>query len=443
MPRRSRARNLAVWMNGIRVGEWCIESRGTHEFRYDEDWLASADARPISLSMPLQPPDVPYRDELVEGFFDNLLPDAVEIRRRIQARFGAASTSAFDLLAEIGRDCVGAIQLLPPDRKPEGLQTIEGHPLDEQGVAQALHAAVSAAPLGQREEEPFRISIAGAQEKTALLKHDGRWHRPLGSTPSTHIFKLPLGRVGNMQADLSTSVENEWLCSRIVSAYGLPAATCEIGKFEDQGTLIVERFDRRLASAGAYWLRLPQEDMCQATGTPPALRYESDGGPGIAAISKLLLGSRNAAVDRRNFFTAQVAFWMLCATDGHAKNFSVFIEPGGRYSLTPLYDVLSAYPILGTGANQLAPQRAKMAMAVMGKNRHYKWTEIQPRHWLTTAAAVGLDSTVREDIGNLVQRTPQVIREVSSVLPEGFPTHVSETIFDGLSAAATRLAEIG
>jgi serine/threonine-protein kinase HipA len=442
MPRPSKARSLAVWMNGVRVGAWRIDGRGAHEFRYDKDWLVSADVRPISLSMPLQPPDVPYRDQVVEGFFDNLLPDAVEIRRRIQARFGAASTSAFDLLAEIGRDCVGAIQLLPLDQKPEKLQTIESHPLDEQGVAQALRAATSAAPLGQREEEPLRISIAGAQEKTALLKHDGRWHRPLGSTPSTYIFKLPLGRVGNMQADLSTSAENEWLCSRIVSAFGLPAAECEIGEFEGQRTLIVERFDRRLSSTGAYWLRLPQEDMCQATGTPPALKYESDGGPGIDAISRLLLGSRNAAVDRRRFFTAQVVFWMLCATDGHAKNFSVFIEPGGRYSLTPLYDVLSAYPILGTSANQLAPQKAKLAMAVIGKNRHYKWAEILPRHWLTTAAAVGLDATVREDIGHLVQCTPHVINEVSAALPAGFPTNVSGTIFDGLSASAAKLAEI-
>ena len=444
MARRSRARSLAVWMNGERVGEWRIDGRGRHEFRYAEAWLSSADARPISLSMPLQPPDAPYRNELVEDFFDNLLPDTVEIRRRIQTRFGAASTSAFDLLAEIGRDCVGAVQLLPLDREPKGLQTIEGDPLDEQGVADTLRAAISAVPLGQREdEEPFRISIAGAQEKTALLKHDGHWHRPLGTTPSTHIFKLPLGRVGNMQADLSTSVENEWLCSKIVRAYGLPAAQCEIGEFVGQRVLIVERFDRRLSSTGAYWLRLPQEDMCQATGTPAALRYESDGGPGVVEISNLLLGSRNAVIDRRNFLRTQVVFWMLCATDGHAKNFSVFIEPAGRYSLTPLYDVLSAYPILGTGANQLAPQKTKMAMAAMGKNKHYKWVEILPRHWLSTAAAVGVDSTIKADIADLVARTPDVIREVSSVLPEHFPRKVSETIFEGLSAAATRLAEIG
>jgi serine/threonine-protein kinase HipA len=297
--------------------------------------------------MPLQPPDVPYRGSLVEAFFDNLLPDSTDIRRRVQAQFGAASTSAFDLLAEIGRDCVGAVQLLPAGQAPDKVQRIRGEPLSEAGVAAAIRSVVSAVPLGQREEEPFRISLAGAQEKTALLWHEGQWHRPSGATPTTHIFKLPLGRVGNMQADLSTSVENEWLCSQIVREFGIPVADCEIADFEDQHILIVQRFDRKLARNGRCWLRLPQEDMCQATGTPPAQRYEFDGGPGIADICSLLLGSRQATRDRRNFFKAQVLFWMLCAIDGHGKNFSVSIEPLGRYSLTPLYDVLSAYPILG------------------------------------------------------------------------------------------------
>jgi serine/threonine-protein kinase HipA len=245
-----------------------------------------------------------------------------------------------------------------------------------------------------------------------------------------------------MQADLSTSVENEWLCAQIVREFGLPVAECEIGDFEDQHVLIVKRFDRKLSRNGQWWLRLPQEDMCQATGTPPGQRYESDGGPGIADISSLLLGSRQAQRDRRNFFKAQVLFWMLCAIDGHAKNFSLFIEPHGRYTLTPLYDVMSAYPILGKSANRLAPQKARMAMAVTGKNRHYQWMEIQPRHWLTTAASVGLDSTVHEDLHNLVSQAAKVVDSVSELLPAGFPEHVASPALEGVLESANRLAEL-
>jgi serine/threonine-protein kinase HipA len=429
-------------MNSEEVGTWTIDARGQHEFRYENTWVDAAAARPVSLSMPLRPPSEPYRGSLVESFFDNLLPDSVEIRRRIQTRFGAASASAFDLLFEVGRDCVGAVQLLPPAQPPENVKQIDAQPLDDVGVADALRSATSSSPLGQRDDDAFRISIAGAQEKSAFLWHQDQWHRPSGATPTTHIFKLPLGRVGNMQADLSTSVENEWLCLQIVREFGLPAANCQIADFADQHVLIVERFDRRLASDKKWWIRLPQEDMCQATGTPPAMRYESDGGPGIVAISTLLLGSRQAVTDRRTFFKAQVIFWMLCATDGHAKNFSVFVEPYGRFSLTPIYDVISAYPILGGNKNQLAPQKASMAMAARGKNRHYKWSEILPRHWVSTAADVGLDATAEEDILELASQAPGVVERVSAMLPPDFPDAVSDPIFEGILRSAKRLSEL-
>jgi serine/threonine-protein kinase HipA len=429
-------------MNGEHAGNWTINAQGQHEFRYKQAWIEADGTRPLSLSMPLQPPDAPYRGDLVESFFDNLLPDSIDIRRRVQARFGAASTSAFDLLFEVGRDCVGAVQLLPPDQPCENIRQIDGEALDEQGVADELRSATSSAPLGRRDDDTFRISIAGAQEKSALLFHQNQWHRPSGATPTTHIFKLPLGRVGNMQADLSTSVENEWICRQIVHAFGIPAANCQIADFADQHVLIVERFDRRLARDKTWWIRLPQEDMCQATGTPPAVRYEADGGPGITDIATLLLGSRNAIVDRRTFFKTQVLFWMLCATDGHAKNFSVFIEPHGRFSLTPSYDVISAYPILGGSKNQLAPQKAKLAMAVRGKNRHYTWAEIQARHWISMAKEIGLEATAEEDILHMADGAETVAETVSEMLPRGFPAEVSVPILDGLLGSANKLADL-
>jgi serine/threonine-protein kinase HipA len=135
--------------------------------------------------------------------------------------------------------------------------------------------------LGQHDnDEDLRLSIAGAQEKTALLRHEGLWLLPHGSTPTTHIFKLPLGLVGHMQADMRTSVENEWLCSKIMKAYEIPIAQCEIEHFEDQKALVVERFDRTPSSDGSWIIRRPQEDMCQATGTSPLHKYQSDGGKG-------------------------------------------------------------------------------------------------------------------------------------------------------------------
>ena len=225
MGRKSRARALSVWVNGKLAGEWRIPARGETEFQYDATWVESEEGRPLSLSLPLSLDKGSIKGRPVEYYFDNLLPDADPIRKRLQDRFHTASRNAFDLLAAIGRDCVGAVQLLPPGEQPKDVHAIDAAPLSEAEVERALIQTVSPPSFASHPaDDDFRISIAGAQEKTAFLHHDGKWCRPLGATPTTHIFKLPLGLVGGMQADMRTSVENEWLCARILRAYGLPVA---------------------------------------------------------------------------------------------------------------------------------------------------------------------------------------------------------------------------
>ncbi|HEY0334531.1 MAG TPA: type II toxin-antitoxin system HipA family toxin [Stenotrophomonas sp.] len=430
---------LQVWMNGEPVATWREDSQGAR-LTYADTWTNSPQSRPISLSLPLLPDAQSHRGAVVTNYFDNLLPDNDNIRRRMRDRFSTASTQTFALLNAVGRDCVGAIQLLPPGRFPEGLQAIAGHALDEGGVA-ALLRGVTAPPVpGHRElDDEFRLSLAGAQEKTALLWHQGQWFVPEGTTPSTHIFKLPLGLVGNMRADMSASVENEWLCMQLLAAFGLPVATTELGYFEDQRCLIVERFDRRLSSDGRWWIRLPQEDMCQVFGMPSGKKYEADGGPGVVMIMDLLRQSTSPS-DREVFFQSQLLFWLLAATDGHAKNFSLFIEPGGRFRMTPLYDVLSVYPILGRKPGQLEPRDAKLAMAIAGKNRHRRLVDIRRRHWNETARACGLRNGAEPFIDTLLARMEPAILQVQNKLPAGFPTHVSSSIFDGLRKAGAKLS---
>jgi len=302
--------------------------------------------------MPLRPTE--YRGDTVTAYFDNLLPDSRRIRERIQRHFAASSSSAFDLLAEIGRDCVGAIQLLPESASAPDGHKIEGATLTRKDIENLLTDLLRTTPMGTQESDDFRISLAGAQEKTALLRLKGQWLRPIGTTPTTHILKLPIG-TGGGGIDLTTSVENEWLCAEILRAYGVPVARCSMDRFGAQQVLVVERFDRRLSSDGSWIVRLPQEDLCQATGVPSDRKYEADGGPGIQTTMDLLLGSSRAEDDRRDFFKTQMLYWLLCAIDGHAKNFSLFMETDGGYRLTPRYDVLSAYPVLGTAKKMFHP----------------------------------------------------------------------------------------
>lgn len=442
-----RSLALDIWMNGLYVGIWERPKGAADRLTYDTGWIQSETGRPLSLSLPFghargRSDDMQtLRGDKVAAYFENLIPDNERILQRLRDRYGARSTAPFDLLAAIGRDCVGAIQLLPAGANPGDIRRIEATSLNEAGVANVLrNTTVSRHPGETPDDDAFRLSIAGAQEKTALLRHRGRWCIPHGATPSTHIFKLPLGLVGNVQADMRMSVELEWLCMELVREYGLPVAHVEIGRFEDQKALIVERFDRVRARDGHYWLRIPQEDFCQVTGLPPNRKYESDGGPGIRQIMDILRGSENAGTDRENFFRTQLLFWIMGATDGHAKNFSLTLLPGGRYRSAPLYDILSTWPIQGRGANRMDPRKARLAMVVEGSNRHHLIHDIHRWHWVAMAESLGLGERAAGMIEDLIERTPRVLDALAKRLPEDFPAELFDSVANGMTAAAKRLA---
>lgn len=413
---------LTIAMNGLEVGQWRKLASGATEFRYLSSWLNSSRKRAISLSLPLS--DRIYRGDVVYNFFDNLLPDNELIRSRIQQRFQTHTKSPFDLLSAIGQDCVGAIQLYT--QPPSQTQEITAQKLTEQEIEHILQNYQSL-PLGMAGVEDFRISLAGAQEKTAFLHHQGEWKRPLGSTPTTHIFKLPIGVVGQGLLDLSESCENEWLCLNILRTFGLAVPQVEIARFGKTKVLIVERFDRRWAKDNTYLLRLPQEDMCQAFNIAPARKYENDGGVGILSIMRLLKGSSNAIADQKNFLKAQILFWLLCAIDGHAKNFSLFLEPDNRYKLTPFYDVISAYPLISPKG--LQKPKIKMAMAWQGeRNKHYLWDKIQLRHIFHTAKLAGISKQVTEEI---LQEIIVASPKLNQIPTKNLPKQIVETIFTG------------
>ncbi|CAN0625086.1 serine/threonine-protein kinase HipA [Burkholderia multivorans] len=437
MGRKPHARALSIWANGVRVGVWRIPARGAMELHYDPAWKQSAAGRPLSLSLPFGIGDAPLRGERVNHYFDNLLPDSEAIRRRLATRFGTTTLEPFDLLAAVGRDCVGAVQLLGEDEAPAGFDRIDGTPLSDDDVARLLDQASGAA--GNGDGDDFRLSLAGAQEKTALLRHDGRWMRPHGATPTTHILKLPFGLVGNKRADLTTSVENEWLCLAILRAFGLPVPDAQIVTFGAHKVLSVKRFDRALNRDGRWLLRLPQEDFCQALGVPPHLRYEAHGGPGVPDLAAILRQSEQPDADLDTLFAALILFWMLAAPDGHAKNFSLRLLPGGRFRLTPLYDVMSIWPVEGDGANQRSWHKAKLAMAVHGKRRHYAMREVTRRHFSAMAEQCRLGDIAAPIVERLIAATPGVIDAVGAALPRGFPAKVADRILAGLKQAAQRL----
>jgi serine/threonine-protein kinase HipA len=439
---------LCVWMNGQRVGTWTPGKSAASEFVYEPVWIRSDYFRVLSLSIPVTA-DLTVRGNQVTSYFDNLLPDNPAIRKRIGERFKVRAET-FELLTAIGRDCIGAVQLLPPAMEPSGWNEVQANPLTDAEVALHLRAVTApASGIGARNDvDDFRISLAGAQEKSALLRMSGRWFRPFGATPTTHIVKLPLGVIAG-GLDFKFSVENEWLCAQFLEAMDMPVANTDIETFEDQTVLVVERFDRRWIGANAaeidkrrfspgkdvYIARLPQEDFCQALGVPLERKYEKDGGPSIAQGLQLLAGSERAAADRSHFVLTQLLFWLLAAPDGHAKNFSIQHAVDGRYHLTPLYDVLSAWPLIGKKAKQLQYEKVSLAMSLRSKNAHYRLGFIQARHWHTLARSVGVDGLWVRMIAT-VERAGEVFYSLQKRLPSTFPEPVFNAIGKGIERHA-------
>lgn len=421
---------LIAYMNGEIVGSLKKHSNGAHSFQYDKSWIDNDKARPLSLSLKLQFP--PINSDAVINYFDNLLPDSPIVRDRIVIRYKTASKQPFDLLKEVGKDSVGAIALLSPDN-PFKKESLNYEILEEDKLEAVLSSYKSNIPLGMIEEEDdFRISVAGVQEKTALLFLNGKWCIPKGNTPTTHIIKLPIGEIqqANATLDLKDSVENEYLCIELARELGFNVPNVSIIKTSNLKALAIERFDRRWNQNKTKLLRLPQEDTCQVFGKPSSIKYESHGGPGIAEIMELLMGSSNALQDQYDFMRFQAFQWIIGATDGHAKNFSIFIERGGSYRLAPFYDILSAYPLLG--GRGLNIRKLKLAMGLKAtKGKKYEIHKILPRHFLDTAKALNFSQVKMQAIlDDFKEQMPEAIQQLKKRLPDDFPQHISDSIFD-------------
>ena len=435
--RPSRQRVLDAWMNGQRVGRWCVDMRGVHRFTYDAAWPDSPQARPLSLSLPLAA-GKPHRGGCVQAYFDNLLPLGAVPRQRLQSWFGVASADSFDLLAAVGRDCAGAVQLLATDAAPGDPMRTEGEPLSERELARVLDACAASpgVPAGGDSKLP-RVALAGSHAKTALLRHGGRWCIPEGATPSTHILKLPLGAAPGGAPAISTSLENEWLCAALLGAFGFEVAPMSIEAIGPHKVLVVERIDRRRVD-DRWWARLPMEDFCQASGTPPQRAAPSAGGPGVARMLDLLRGADRASHDRERLLAALVVMWMLAVPELSGKRFAIRLHAGGRFALAPLWGVMSAWPLLGRTPSPASLKRLPWTLPLRDEDlAHHRVTR---HHWLDAARRHALGAGFDAVLAGLAWWTPSAIDAVAAQLPSEFPQSVSLPVFEGLRRTARLLS---
>ena len=420
---------LAVVANRRLLGVVTRSPDGDRSFAYDPDWLRDPDAFPLSLSLPLRPG--PFRRSVLEPWLAGLLPDDETVLRAWSARFQVSRRNVFGLLAEVGEDCAGAVQLVRPERLDRVLRAAapEVGWLTPEEVGQRLAELRLDPALGRRPDDPGRFSLAGVQPKTALLLEDGRWGLPTGATPTTHILKPENEHFPGL-------VENEHLCLKLAAAVGLPAAASRIARFGHQLALVVTRYDRR--RVGDEWVRLHQEDFCQALGLPPERKYENEGGPRVGTMLDVLRGeSALPEEDVRTLSRAMMLNWILGATDAHGKNFSLLIGPGGQVRLAPLYDIASFLPYADD------PRRLKLSNRIGGK---YRLDDIGRRQWarFRTENMLSWDtvSACRELAGRVLDALPVVVSgALEGAGDNGTITKLAKRLANRAASARRRLRD--
>jgi serine/threonine-protein kinase HipA len=328
--------SLTVYWDGRPIGLLSRTAERTREYAFEY----TDTSRALSLSLPTD--KVGFTPAESRPFFEALLPEGT-VREQIASQRKLAASDTYGLLAELGRDCAGAIQIMESRRMSDPPAVAW---LDDAGV-DALIADLPSRPLGLRTEDGrVRLSLAGVQHKAPLVRdNDGRFGEALNGMPTTHILKPDLA--GSQYSAIAT---NEFFCMSLAARCGLVTAQVELGRFAGRPCLIVERYDRDLSAEPVR--RRHQEDLCQALGLTPDFKYQHPEWrlPSFEALANLLNGhGARPGVDRLGTADAAVFNYLVGNADAHAKNISLLHDPNG-VRLAPLYDIVStgAYPDLNS-----------------------------------------------------------------------------------------------
>jgi serine/threonine-protein kinase HipA len=384
-------------------------------FAYSDTWRNDPNAYPLSLSMPLG--SAAHGRARIEAFLWGLLPDNDRVLQNWGKRFQVSPKNVFRLISHVGEDCAGAVQFVSPER----LDTLIAQPaareiqwLTEEDVAERLRTLRADHSAWRAASDIGQFSLAGAQPKTALLFERKRWGVPSGRIPTTHILKPPTG-------EWDGHAENEHFSLQLARALGLIVPNSSVLRFQEEISIVVERYDR--ARAGNRWVRIHQEDMCQALGLHPTRKYESDGGPGVERIVNLLREQSSSPEEDVQSFLDAIAFnWLTAGTDAHAKNYSLLLGQNGVVRLAPLYDLASILPYPSVDISKV-----KLAMKIGGE---YRLRNIGLRHWRRLATELRLDDA------KLIDR----IRAMAQAMPDQAVAIQAQIVGEGLShATITRL----
>jgi serine/threonine-protein kinase HipA len=356
---------LPVYFEQRLVGTIDVDKSGPG-FTYDSSWIGLRGAFPISTTMPATPDRI--GPDIFLPWAANLLPENEQLRTLGQL-LGMARGDVIGLLSAIGGDTAGALSIGQPGRT----SSVQWRPV---GTPEELESILEDLPnkpflVG---EEGVSMSLAGAQSKLAVaVDEGGHICIPMNGSPSTHILKPDSPR-------LPGSVQNEAFCLTLARRMKIPTPNIANGKAGKRTFLLVKRYDR--TDVGGRWRRLHQEDYCQALGTPPSAKYESNQtgirGPTLKDMFEVTR-RHLPATDIIRLLDMVVVNLLCCNTDAHAKNYSIMIRGNGA-SLAPIYDIMCG-EVWGHVTRNVAQK-------IVGKSRG---DDLKGRDWQRFARECGLN----------------------------------------------------
>lgn len=420
------SRHLAVLLYDKHVADLEQTHGGQHLMHYVDE----PGTTPLSLTMPTSAGT--FTQRVVEPVLEGLLPERESAREAMSRHFDVSARNPFALLAHMGLDCAGAVQFCTEDEIPDVLARsgtlIALSDEDIEARLSTLRTDPGASWLAPRE----RWSLAGAQAKFALRREGDAWFEATGAEPTTHIVKPGV-------EGFRSQALNEHISLQTAQRAGLSAAHSRFEQFGSESALVVERYDRRRDEERGL-VRLHQEDLCQATSTYPADKYESAGGPRAVQVVELLRTHSTLRFRQRNLdaFVDALAFNVLVAApDAHAKNYSVLLLDD-IVRLAPLYDLASGAPYDATDQTGLRTS----AMAIGGRR---EFAQIDLERWSRFAAEADLDpeAVTRRVIG-LAERIPDAMADAFAAEAErGSPEVESlrSRMLDPIARACARVRQ--
>lgn len=381
-------------------------------FRYEDEWRNSPKAFPVSLSMPLVVSE--HSHKAVDAFLWGLLPDNNQVLEQWGKRFHVSPRNAFKLISHVGEDCAGAVQFVAPERIDKLLESPDETTvtwLSGEDLGQRIRLLLENHGITRTGTDTGQFSLAGAQPKTALYRDPatGRWGVPEGRTPTTHIIKPSAEHFDGY-------AENEHFCLCLAREMGLRAAASTVIHADGQPVIVIDRYDRLVRNG--HFVRIHQEDFCQALAILPDLKYQNDGGPSAKAIAGVLKDSSSEVMTDLWRFAEALAFnWLIAGTDAHAKNYSLLLAARAQVRLAPLYDLASSLPYPA----EVNPHKAKLAMKIGSK---YKIKDVVGRHWSACARELGLPpAELLERIGTMASLIPDAATRVADSMEKSGIRH--------------------